>query len=372
MIRVFILFGFIFIFLGGCKKEYPAASGETPVFYFNGTVNGVPVNIQAGVNNYYMFSSFTQDSNNVYNFLGELKPTNCINCNNKIKFQINDYTSSPINGTTQITSSLLPSYYSMQDSVLGGSATQYAVYYSANDSLNNTTYTWDFGDGTSETGAFSLSHVYNHPGYYNACLTINDLNGCSSNICKQIKVAVPDAACEVSFVDSLLSGNTFSFSANGNGTPSTYLWDFGDGSTSNLNPVSHTYSITGIFKVSLKQISNTGNCTSYAYKNISTQGFSGCQANFNFSVLTTTYQNPLSLSNSTITWTDNSGIKYTSNNISQINESYFQIVSVENYLNNENNQPTKKLHIKFNCTLSNGNNSIQINNGDAVIGVSYR
>ncbi len=371
MNRIFFLFIFIIILFLGCRKDYPAVSSEASVFYFNGTVNNTAVKIEAGVNSYYMYSSFTQDSNNVFNFLGELKPANCISCNNKIKFQINDFAYSAPSGNAQINTSLLPAYYSMQEFDSVGSPTEYPVIFSvSSDSTNIAGFTWDFGDGISETGNLTSTHIYTHPGYYNACLTINDGNGCSSNICSQIKAGVPDASCDVSIIDSLPLGNTILFSASGNGASNTYFWDFGDGSTSILNNVSHTFLNSGIYKVILKQITNSG-CISYASKNVSTQGFVGCIANFNFSVQSTN-PNPFALSNVIISWTNSAGAVYTSNNFSQSSDSYFQIVSVENYLNNESNEPTKKLHIKFRCGLSDGTNSILINDGDAVIAVSYR
>lgn len=374
MKRLFFLMAFLFVCSIGCKKDFPVASIETPVFYFNGTVNGTYVDLKAGVNDYYMYSSFFQDNSDVYNFFAELRQNNCTNCINKIKFQINDDTVSPPTGNSQANTSLTVNYYSIQlDSAQTGTSTEYDVFFiSDSDSLNTTVNSWDFGDGTSESGTFSTTHTYTHPGYYDVCLTVSDNNGtCTSSICNQIKVDVPDASCEVSIIDSMLSGNTVLFSAVGNGTLSTYLWDFGDGTTSNLNQVSHIFPNAGSYKVCL-QTTDLGGCSSNSCKNISTQGFAGCLANFNSSVLSTQYLNPFSLSNVVITWTDNSGIVYSSNSISQPDDSYFQIISVENYLNNENNEPTKKLHVKFKCTLSDGNTSIQIDNGDAVIAVSYR
>lgn len=374
MKRLFFLIAFVFICSVGCKKDFPVASVETPVFYFNAVVNGTNVDIKAGVNDYYMYSSFFHDTNDVYNFFAELKQNNCTNCYNKIKFQINDDTVSPSTGNSQANTSLSTNYYSIQlDSAQTGTSTEYDVFFSDSDSLNTTVDSWDFGDGTFETGTFSTTHTYTHPGIYNTCLTISDNNGssCTSSICNQIKIAVPETACEVSIVDSIVSGNIISFTAAGNGTPSTYLWDFGDGTTSNLNPVLHTFSTVGVYKVCLQTIDFNG-CTANACKNISTSGFVGCLADFNFSVLSTQHQNPFSLSNVIITWTDNSGLVYTSNTIAQPSDSYFQIVSVENYLNNENNQLTKKLHVKLKCKLFNGSSPIQIDNGDAVIAVSYK
>ena len=71
---IFFLLGIMSIVNFSCrKKEYPAPSTGNPVFYFDGTINGNPMNIKAGINDYYMYSSFVQDVNRVYNFQGDLK-----------------------------------------------------------------------------------------------------------------------------------------------------------------------------------------------------------------------------------------------------------------------------------------------------------
>ncbi len=43
-------------------------------------------------------------------------------------------------------------------------------------------YIIDWGDGSFPTG-FEWSHTYNTPGYYNICITISDMNGCTANYC---------------------------------------------------------------------------------------------------------------------------------------------------------------------------------------------
>src|SRR4051812_33888526 len=95
------------------KKEYPESVKEgIPVFNCNMSVSGVPTTIEAGVNGYYMFSSFQQDdSSGVYNFIGGLKQTDCTNCPNSLQIQINDFKISATNAATQIDSSLIPGNY---------------------------------------------------------------------------------------------------------------------------------------------------------------------------------------------------------------------------------------------------------------------
>src|ERR1700752_1765204 len=109
-IIIFIMLVLV-LFVFGCKKEHaPSPTTGTPVFYFNGTIGGVSTSINAGLNNYYMYSSYTQDTNHVYNFIGNIQKTTA-NLSS-IEIQINDYKVSAVNGNTQPDSSLVPAIYS--------------------------------------------------------------------------------------------------------------------------------------------------------------------------------------------------------------------------------------------------------------------
>ena len=376
MRRFFIFFQmvFAFFFISSCKKDYPVASNGTPVFYFNGTVGGSPVNLQAGINSYYMYSSYIQDSSNIYHFLGDLKQTNCTNCTNRIQFQINDYKISALSSSAVIDSSLMIGYYPIQ--VLSGTSTQYSVNFTAlpyDSSATASSYSWNFGDGATSISA-NPTHIYSHPGNYNVCLTISYTNSCTSNICNQVRVGVPNSTFSVR-INSSSAGNTVTLSSVviGGTPPFSYSWNLGDGNTSTLQNVVHTYSTANSYQACLQVTDANGNIAN-SCNDIATQGFQGCTTNFNFLPDTVGIPNPQALSNVTITWTDNSGVIYTSNsnNVPQPSDSYFQIISEENYLKNLSNQSTKKLHVKFKCLVFNGSNSRQISNGDAVIAVAYK
>ena len=371
----FSLIGFSVLIsvLSGCKKDYPVASNGTPVFYFTGNIDGSSVSLKAGVNNYYMYSSYAQDSSSsVYRFLSDLKQTTCTNCNNRIQFQINDFKVSVLNAPTTIDSSLKPGYYPLQ--VSGGAPIAYSVNFNAvafDSTAQATSWLWNFGDGSTSTTA-NPNHIYSHSGIYTVCLTVNYSNACTSGICNQVKVGVPDAAFNVS-VQSSIAGNTVQLSAitTGGTPPFIYSWDLGDGSTSSLQNVTHTYSAPNTYKICL-QVQDANGYTANSCINISIRNSQSCNTNFTFYADTASISNPYALSNTIITWTDNSGAVYTSNNSSQPTTSYFQIISVENYIKNQNNQSTKKLHVKFKCTVYNGNNTHSIDNGDAVIAVGYK
>ena len=378
MQRLFYLLVFSFFFISSCKKEYPDPSGETPVFYAKGVINGNAVNIQAGVNDYYMFTSFVQDSNNVYNFLGSLKQTICTSCTNSLQFQINDRKVSSINSPVA-DSSLLPGHYTFQ--IPGGISVQYPVDFIAIPDPNDTalSYSWNFGDNYTSALDNPL-HSYSAPGAYNVCLNITYASGCSSSICKKINVGSSvSSSCNVNITGNTMispgDSTTLTASFFPACTNATYSWN-GNGLTGNANSIMVQPLSTTQYQV-IACCSNGSSCCDTASVTVVVAQVPSCIANFDFHVDSTNVtgpSNPYALTAATLTWIDNSGIVYTSNNANQSPNSYFQIVSVENYLNNQLGQRTKKLHAKFTCKLfsSNGTNSVQIDNGEAVIAVAYK
>jgi FOG: PKD repeat len=54
-----------------------------------------------------------------------------------------------------------------------------------NSTGSNIIYLWDFGDGNTSTLAFP-NHTYITEGSFNLCLTVTDVNGCSSMQCDSI------------------------------------------------------------------------------------------------------------------------------------------------------------------------------------------
>jgi len=136
-----------------------------------------------------------------------------------------------------------------------------------NNSISS--WTWDFGDGvvqTNATGAI-VSHAYAQPGNYTARLTIRDQGGClSSSTASVTNVQVNGPAPSYNYTPSrVLMGNTLYFynSTNTIGSPgTTYTWDFGDWTSSNIGSPTHVYPNPGTYVVTLTARGATGNtCT---------------------------------------------------------------------------------------------------------------
>jgi PKD repeat protein len=111
-------------------------------------------------------------------------------------------------------------------------------------------YAWNFGDGTTSTQA-NPSHTYASAGTYPVRLTVRD--GTSEvAVSKQVTVdvALPELIADF---NATTDGLTVQFAAAPSGGTGnySYVWDFGDGTTSNEANPSHAYPDSGIYPVTL-------------------------------------------------------------------------------------------------------------------------
>ncbi|MFC2160761.1 C45 family autoproteolytic acyltransferase/hydrolase [Acidobacteriota bacterium] len=115
------------------------------------------------------------------------------------------------------------------------------------------TYSWDFGDGSTST-LQNPSHTYTVANTYTVDLTVTGLGGSDINTkVDYITVAVPPPPVS-DFIATPVSGETplsVSFTDQSSGDISSYSWDFGDGSTSTLQNPSHTYTVANTYTVDL-------------------------------------------------------------------------------------------------------------------------
>ena len=114
-----------------------------------------------------------------------------------------------------------------------------------NQSANATTYAWTFGDGGTSNQQNPV-HTYANTGTYNVCLTTT--NSCGSNtICRQVTITCPPPASVFSY---LANGGNVNFQSQATGGATSWSWDFGDGTTSNVQNPSHFFQ-TGTYTVCL-------------------------------------------------------------------------------------------------------------------------
>lgn len=115
-----------------------------------------------------------------------------------------------------------------------------------------TSWQWDFGNGGWSTQQ-NPSYIYYSPGVYTVSLTCEGPGGADTET-KIDYIIVNEPPPLVDFSANPTSGNiplTVNFTDLTEGTIESWLWDFGDGNTSNEQNPEHIYNEIDIFTVSL-------------------------------------------------------------------------------------------------------------------------
>ena len=111
-------------------------------------------------------------------------------------------------------------------------------------------YNWDFGDNLNST-IENPAHSYTTGGYYNVSLISSDNFGCADTLVINNLVYIPGPVLDFD-IDQVFGCDSLTISiTNNSSNTSNYLYNFGDGATSNLQSPSYTYSNPGSYQISL-------------------------------------------------------------------------------------------------------------------------
>lgn len=128
-----------------------------------------------------------------------------------------------------------------------------------NTSLGGLNFLWDFGDGTTSTDV-APTHLYALPGQYVITLIANDSTSCNQSDTSQFTITVyENPAAAFTWNPLQPEYNTTTDFVNKSVGAVSYLWNFGDGDTSNITHPSHIFPQTGTFNVCL-QATNIAGC----------------------------------------------------------------------------------------------------------------
>lgn len=131
-------------------------------------------------------------------------------------------------------------------------------------------WSWDFGDG-SFSKVKNPAHSFSSAGRYKVRLSaITDIGCLSDTFTLPVAITDPPVA-KFEATSPLCEKSAAIFTDNSSitiGNIGKWIWDFGDGTkvtSTDRNPVSHTYSSAGVFAVSL-QVSTSAGCSSTVNK----------------------------------------------------------------------------------------------------------
>jgi gliding motility-associated-like protein len=131
------------------------------------------------------------------------------------------------------------------------------------DTINdpNTTVEWDFGDGETSNQPGAIDHQFVDEGCYDVSLTVTNLIGCSITLTQEDIVCVvsaPDANFFANPDSALVTEPIISFN-NQSLNAYTYVWDFGDGTTSlSTNPIHEFDDVPNDYVVTLYAYNEEG------------------------------------------------------------------------------------------------------------------
>lgn len=120
-----------------------------------------------------------------------------------------------------------------------------------NASTGATSYSWDFGDGVTDTSA-NPSHTYAGPGTYTVTLTSSATADCDATVTKSVTVSTT-AGADFDFT-SACPGDAVNFTDQSNiggGTIDSLLWSFGDGNSATGATPTNVYAASGTYNVTL-------------------------------------------------------------------------------------------------------------------------
>jgi hypothetical protein len=357
------------------QKDLPAPVITEPRFYVNCEMDGQVLDLEAGNEAYYMNSSwYYQDSNSMFVYKANLAKQ--IGSGYQITILINDIPSSSSSAFMKPDSTLFLGSHLFDDQNKSG-LERIVSFEPLNSYDPNSSFSWSVSDGTTtntygEVGVenmYSISTMLQADKTYTVTYSYEDGSGTCSEKLTNVFKAGSDLQTTITASKDMTSPDSKYLFGCTTLKPGNfdYLWTFDDATTSiAANPSKIFGPGVSLVKLNLTDKNTGESCTS----NYQVNSNNSCEANYR--AIFQPIHNSRLYSSVTVLLIDPNGVVYSSHNIVQPQESNFEIVSVGNYKNNDNNEPTKTLDVRFNCVVKNGGKEIILRNAKAKIAVAYK
>jgi PKD repeat protein len=131
-----------------------------------------------------------------------------------------------------------------------------------------TSWLWNFGDGSTSTQQ-NVTHVYTIPGKYTVNLTVTGPGGSNTSVkINYITVTKHVKKPVARFDQDVRAGRVplnVHFTDKSLNNPTSFLWEFGDGSNSTVENPSHVYTSPGFYRVRFTAANSAGSDTAWGF-----------------------------------------------------------------------------------------------------------
>lgn len=351
-----------------CQPAVDFEEGDVrgnPQFYFTATLDGTPIQLQAGTNSLYMQTLVEQDPRQVYESAASLQPFGCTSCPNAWEFVIRDH------------AALEPAAAMLPDSIFQRKRYPFFRSYNANLfqlQLQNQSFPgignqlvssqWEIRDSSGQlvhTTQANAPQLLLPQGQYRVRLTSTFSNGCNNSLEKVVQAAPINTQCTADFHYSLLNNNSV-IQLNAMGislsAPFTVQWQI-NGSTFVGSEVSMPVSVLGSGGVNVVRMTAfNSSCTTEVVKQVTPNPATFCTVNFRAS--SSAFNDPLQTGTLRIQYRRPDGTLFSSAFGDQPSDAYFQINDINAFANNSEGLPVKQLQGTLQCTLFNADRSEQM------------
>ncbi|MFO8015833.1 MAG: PKD domain-containing protein, partial [Candidatus Woesearchaeota archaeon] len=127
-----------------------------------------------------------------------------------------------------------------------------------------TSWEWDFdNDGVADATTQNASHRFLQDGTYPVTLTVEDINGETDSMTRDITVLDTEPTASITAPDSIVEGQNATIVGFGEAydSPVSYSWDFGDGTTRTGQVMGHVYGQQGDYTITLTVEDSDGSQT---------------------------------------------------------------------------------------------------------------
>ncbi|MEX2595897.1 MAG: hypothetical protein WEC59_03125 [Salibacteraceae bacterium] len=353
-----------------CKTytEPDLQPANDPIFMVNGNINGNQLDFMAD-GNHFVQSSFGIDSLNITYY--EAAMTSCIECSPRfaLRWRASEAENPEIITTLQHNEPEYR-YATSYDTLEFYDVKLQAVPYETVDN-----YTWIINGESYSGSEVNLSFPRDDDfTRFPLQLEVTYSNGCNASIADTIYL--PNHGCDCNISVRMLDSITYEYTAVTAATSAVeYDWEFESGAKASSRKVIYPFNTIpedGVEIISAK--TKVGDCrASNIYNQYFNTSTNTCAINFDSEISTRTELVPgglsIDLGEIEIEYTDMEGNLYRSMLVQQSTNSFFKVSSIEEYIDPyiSSDMRSIKVQATFDCLLSNGTETIRIQDGKLIL-----